>query len=407
VTRARGARIGRGLGWLRWSFMVIGAALLMALAPMLSGVAAAAPARSGLTRDSGSCGQAVGPFTVDGTRVLGAGGKVFVSYGTTVSGLQGPDWRASVGLDLDEIAATADDWCANTVRLQLSQDNLLGPNGNDYNRAYMNAIETEVSAAEGDHLVVVLNDDTELTAPAWNPEQAPTPETETFWKELVDIYGNEPQVIFDLFNEPRLYYSGMSQAQMWQLWLNGGLFEGVNYTIGMAQLAEYVRNTLDAQNLFWVEGPRYSVSFDGMMREGALLKVSGVVYAVHHPAAPHDSSAWYADFGYLVTGGIAPVVDGEWTNYEPVPTSRPAAVPTSCWPDAPTAVPAFLRYLGSLGIGLNVYTLQPGYMINSSGNMADPTTINAATWSCQSDQERQPGEGAGSLVMAWFRQNNG
>jgi Cellulase (glycosyl hydrolase family 5) len=402
VTRARWARVGRGLHWLT---MVTGAALALALVP--GGVAAAAPARTGLTQDGGSCGQAVGPFTVDGTRVLDADGKVFVSYGTTVSGLQYPDWEGSVGLDLDEIAATADDWCANTVRLQLSQDNLLGPNGNGDDRAYMTAIQAEVSAAESEHLVVVLNDDTEQTAPAWNLEQAPTPETETFWKDLVDLYGNDPQVILDLFNEPRLYYSGMSQAQMWQLWLNGGLFEGVNYTIGMAQLAEYVRTTLEAQNLFWVEGPRYSVSFDGMMRAGALLNVSGVVYAVHHPAAPHDTSGWYADFGYLVTQGIAPVVDGEWTNYEPVPTSGPAAVPTSCWTDAPTSVPAYLKYLSSMGIGLNVYTLLPGYMINSSGNLADPTTINAATWSCQSDKEPQPGQGAGSLVMAWFKQANG
>ena len=155
--------------------MVIGAAL--ALVAMLSGAAAAAPARSGLTQDSGSCGQAVGPFTVDGTRVLGAGGKVFVSYGTTVSGLQNPDWGTSVSLDLDEIAATADDWCANTVRLQLSQDNLLGPNGNGYNRAYMNAIQAEVSAAESDHLVVVLNDDTEQTARpgTWSRPRRPKP----------------------------------------------------------------------------------------------------------------------------------------------------------------------------------------------------------------------------------------
>jgi len=400
VATAGLARTGLRLGWP----LAAGAAL--ALATILSG-AAAAPLAAASPRAGGSCGKAVGPFTVQGTRVLGAGGKVFISYGTTVPGLQGPDWQDSVTADLDEIAATSDDWCANTVRLQLSQDNLLRPSGNGFDRGYMNAIETEVSAAESDHLVVVLNDDTELTAPGWNLEQGPTFATETFWKDLTDVYGEDPQVIFDLFNEPRMYNPGMSEAQEWQLWLNGGLFEGVNYPIGMAQLAEYVRNTLDAQNLFWVEGPRYSVSFAGMVREGAVLPVSGVVYAVHHPAAPHDGSGWYADFGYLIATGLAPAVDGEWTNYEPVPTSGPEILPTSCWPDAPTAVPAYLQYLSSLGIGLNVYDLQPGYMVNSSGNPADPTTINAATWSCQSDQEPQPGQGAGSLVMAWFEQNNG
>jgi len=399
VTRARGARVGRGLGWLS---MVIGAAV--ALAAMLGGSAAPA-ARAAGAPASRSCGRATGPFTVHGTRVLGAHGKVFVSVGTTVAGLQGPDWQSSINDDLQEIAASADDWCANTVRLQLSQDILVGPTG-AINPAYQNAIQAEVSAAESDHLVVVLNDSTELTDPIWNEELGPTSGTEAFWKVLAGIYGNNPQVIFDLFNEPRTYASGMSSAQEWKLWLDGGSFAGVSYPFGMAQLAGYVRNTLHAKNLFWVEGPRFSVSFAGMVRWGAVLKVSGVVYAVHHPAAPHDTSGWYADFGYLVATGVAPVVDGEWTNYEPVPTATPTTVPTSCWTDAPITVPEYLAYLSASGVGLNVYDLQPGYMVQSAGNLGDPTTINAKTWSCQSASEPVPGQGAGSLVMTWFKQHN-
>jgi hypothetical protein len=395
----------RVVNWRRgWLPVMSGAALILAgvLAGAAAPAAGAAPALAG-----GSCGSAAGPFSVHGTQVLGAGGKPFVSYGITVPGLQVPDWQASVNLDLQKIEATADDWCANTVRLQLSQDNLLGPDGASFDQAYMSAVQAEVSAAESDHLVVVLNDDTEETTPAWNTELGPTSETETFWDDLTEVYGRDPQVIFDLFNEPRMYVGGMSLAQEWKLWLNGGTIFGIDYPFGMAGLAEYVRNTLHAQNLFWVEGPRYSVSFAGMVREGAVLKVSGVVYDVHHPAAPHDSRGWYTDFGYLVEGGIAPVVDGEWTNYEPPPSADPGPVPTSCWPDAPTAVPAYLAYLSVLGIGLNVYQLEPGFMIKSYANLADPTTISARTWSCQANQERQPGQGAGSLVMAWFKQHNG
>jgi Cellulase (glycosyl hydrolase family 5) len=404
VTRARWARIGRGLAWLRWSLMAIGA-VLIALAAMLS-VSAAPAARAASASKSVSCGRATGPFTVHGTSVLGAGGKVFVSYGTTVSGLQGPDWQSAINDDLQEIAATAADWCANTVRLQLSQDLLVGPTGT-ISAAYQNAIQAEVSAAESDHLVVVLNDSTELTDPIWNEELEPTSGTEAFWKVLAGVYGNNPQVIFDLFNEPRTYASGMSAAQEWKLWLDGGSFAGTSYPFGMAQLAEYVRTTLHARNLFWVEGPRYSVSFAGMVRWGAVLKVSGVVYAVHHPNAPHDRSGWYADFGYLVAQHVAPVVDGEWTNYEPVPTASPTTVPTSCWTDAPTTVPEYLAYLSSLHVGLNVYDLQPGLMVQSATNLGDPTTINAKTWSCQSGSEPVPGQGAGSLVMSWFKQHNG
>ena len=396
-------------GWVpanrRLAWLGVLVASVLTLAAILAG-SAAPSAGAASAPASQSCGRATGPFTVHGTRVLGAGGKAFVSYGTTVAGLQGPNWESSVNDDLQEIAATADDWCANTVRLQLSQDILVGPTG-AINPSYQNAIQAEVSAAESDHLVVVLNDSTELTDPIWNEELAPTSGTEAFWKVLAGVYGNNPQVIFDLFNEPRTYASGMSQAQEWNLWLDGGSFAGVTYPFGMAQLAGYVRNTLHAKNLFWVEGPRYSVSFAGMVRWGAVLKVSGVVYAVHHPNAPHATSGWYADFGYLIATHIAPVVDGEWTNYEPVPTVTTSTVPTSCWTDAPITVPEYLAYLSAMGVGLNVYDLQPGYMVQADGNLGDPTTINAKTWSCQSASEPVPGQGAGSLVMNWFKQHNG
>ena len=52
-------------------------------------------------------------------------------------------------------------------------------------------------------------------------------------------------------------------------------------------------------------------------------------------------------------------------------------------------VPAYLKYLGAHGIGLNVYQLQPGYMIKSYHDMSVPSTINAATWSCQPSREPQ------------------
>ena len=67
------------------------------------------------------------------------GNQVFVSYGLTVPGLQVLNWRNFTGLDLAKIAAAAVDWCANTVRLQLSQDNLLGPNGTGFDQSYLTA----------------------------------------------------------------------------------------------------------------------------------------------------------------------------------------------------------------------------------------------------------------------------
>ena len=193
----------------------------------------------------------------------------------------------------------------------------------------------------------------------------------------------------------------------WRLWLNGGTFSGVYYPFGMAGLAKYVRSTLGARNLFWIEGPRYSLSFAGMIRYHALIHVSGVVYSIHHAQGAHDAQAWNAAFGYLVTEGIAPVVNGEFTNYEPLPNPKIHVTPGYCWVNAPTTVPQYLLYLTKLGIGMSAYQLVPGWLIKSNKHLDQPTSINPRTWSCVPADEPQPGQSAGALVLAWFKQRNG
>jgi hypothetical protein len=356
-----------------------------------------------------ACGKVTGPFTVHGTKVLAANGSVFIPYGMTVSGLQEGNWTNLVGEDLEKIAAIADDWCANTVRIQTNQDMLLGPNGTGFDPEYMAAIESEVSLAESYRLVVVLNDETNFTLPlAVRHYQAdPTVGTEIFWKDMTRVYGNDPQVIFDLYNEPRTSVPSMGPARLWHLWLDGGTFKGVYYTFGMAALATYVRYQAGAHNLFWIEGPRYSLSFAGMLRYHALIHVSNIVYSIHHAQGAHDAAAWYAAFGYLVVDGIAPVVNGEFTNYEPLPDPGVNLVPGYCWPDAPTAVPKYLHYLTSLGIGMIAYQLVPGWLISSDRRLGDPTSMNPRTWSCVPDAEPQPYQSAGAMIMSYFEQHNG
>jgi len=333
---------------------------------------------------------------------------VFVSYGMTVSGLQEGNWTGLIPLDLEKIAAIANDWCANTVRIQVNQDLLLGPNATSFDPEYMAAIQSEVSLAESYHMVVVLNDETNFSPPVVRHYQAnPTPGTEVFWKDMTKVYGNDPQVIFDLYNEPRTSVPTMPPATLWRLWLNGGYFKHVYYSFGMATLAAYVRYTAGARNLFWIEGPRYSLSFAGMIRYHALIHVSGVVYAIHHAQGDHNAAAWNAAFGFLVEDGIAPVVNGEFTNYEPLPDPKSDLIPGFCWTDAPTTVPLYLRYLARLGIGMSAYQLVPGWLIKSNKHLDEPTSINAKTWSCVPNNEPQPYQSAGTLIMTYFEQHNG
>jgi hypothetical protein len=118
-----------------WPGVLTASALVLAM--MLTAGVAAPRAEAAPTAAGPPCGKAVGPFSVRGTQVLGRSGQVFVSYGITVPGLQAANWETSVTLDREKIAATADHWCANTVRLQLDQDNLLGPHGTSFDWAPM------------------------------------------------------------------------------------------------------------------------------------------------------------------------------------------------------------------------------------------------------------------------------
>lgn len=386
---------------------------LAALAGLCVTAVAGVAAGSGAARASTACRHAKGPFSVKGTEVVDGSGNPFIPYGITVPGLANwslpskvkpPPWSNYKTLDGPKIMATAADWCANTVRLQVSQDNLVGITGNSPpNPQYMAAIEWEVSLAERLGLVVVINDQTETaTDKGISYQLAPTQGTVTFWKDIAHVYGGDPQVIFDLFNEPRIPTKGMSQQREWQLWFAGGKFKGVKY-VGMDPLADDVRAD-GGLNLLWVEGPDYAKSLAGMVRNFAVLADREVVYVVHHPVGPQTTSSWYKSFGYLIRTHVAPVVDGEWTNYIPFKGSS-----TACWPDAPKTIPLFLRYLAKLKIGMTAYQLQKGLLISGTSPFSSPTTINAQKWhklSCFGSKRPPSNQGAGALIMNWYRQHN-
>ncbi|HMD22630.1 MAG TPA: hypothetical protein VKH61_00930, partial [Streptosporangiaceae bacterium] len=124
VTPAGSARGGRRFNWrpgwrFNWRSLARGAALVLAPLLVVVLIMPLGDAESTAAATAPSCGKAVGPFTVHGTKVLAKNGSVFISYGMTVSGLQEGNWTGLVTEDLVKIAATANDWCANTIRIQV------------------------------------------------------------------------------------------------------------------------------------------------------------------------------------------------------------------------------------------------------------------------------------------------
>ncbi len=351
--------------------------------------AGSAQAMAGQPAASKACHKATGPFTVHGTKVTGAHGRVFVPYGITVPGLANKDYQGLVQLDEAKISAAAAFWCANTVRLQIGQDNLVGLQGTRLSKVFLRAIEGEVKVAEKAGLAVVLNDQTEDES----NQLAPTRATAAFWRDLSRVYGRDRQVIFDLFNQPRILMTvACGDGEDWTFWHRGGIFRGKAY-LGMQGLVNDVRAD-GAKNLLWVEGPCFANSLNGL--DGHQLKGGNIVYAFEHPKGVHNASQWYADFGWVLFRHVAPIVDAEWTNF--------AAKKSECWPDAPKAIPAYLRYLQRRGIGMTAFQLKKGVLIKTK-SLTDPTrifTAGKAKWRCAGKLD----EGAGSQLIAWFRNRN-
>jgi hypothetical protein len=370
---------------------------LLASAVVLAASVAAVTAGDGPVSDAhtgaskpGACRHISGPFRREKNMIIGAHGQRYIPYGITVTGLGSPSWKIHTPGDDAEIDAAAASWCANTVRLQIFQYGLLGPGkaGTNVNRTFLGLIEGEVDTALDDGLVVVLNDQTEGGGGKYLPGM-PTAQTKAFWNVMSRVYGSNPDVIFDLFNEPRRAVLP-TEAGTWRFWKHGGVYKGHRF-VGMEPLARYIRG-LGAGNLFWIEGPHTAGTLDQIVNH-QITGAGPVEYAINHPggpAAPHDQAEWYTRFGKAA--GQVPMTDAEWTNYS---STR------ACWANAPTSVPAFLHYLASKGMGLLAWTLTPG-VLAASADLADPTVIRS-DWACT---DAGLNEGAGSAIMNWFRQHN-
>lgn len=447
-------------------------ATLTLLAGLLSLAAPAQPAAAYGSGCATAVVKPVGPFHIasDNQTVVDSKGRTFTSYGTTVPGLSAPKVTAEPSTDKPKIDATANSWCGNTVRLQVSQyavtHNMAPDDSGTCQTSYLtNVLDKEVMQAEADGLVVVINDQTESDGTAFtgstfaNSEKDPTKATFAFWDCVTahqeswqaKTYAQDGQVIFDIFNEPRADACPAAQggngpngnAQGFydtNLWRNGtieaGNFSGcgqsgLNYQ-GMDAVAYHIRNQdNDTKTLLWVEGPGLAGTLAGLAQPDCGSTPTGncfitpsldpIVYSVHHPygsdatrASPAAAPAtWWDEFGWVVDhkdpSGFAPVVVGEWTNFDAYNGANVSQGKT-CWSDAPTSVPSFLSYLGSIGVGMSAYQLDgpaTGYLLKARGMFTDTTNYTDKAWSsAYCTDTSAPLLAAGSLIRKWFQQQN-
>lgn len=239
--------------------------------------------------------------------------------------------------------SAAKSWNANTVRLQIVQDKMVGQAGSRFSPVYMRAVRQITGYALRHGLDVVLNAQTELSMGFARNESLPTAATYAFWRRMSTVYGRNPHVIFDLFNEPR-----GPDGCPWPAW-----------RAAFQPLVNYVRAT-GSRNQLWVEGRDWASTLAGV----PLLHGQGIVYSYHHPGSPHPApnglpatpAVWDAAFGNLAAEG-APVVDGEFVNF----------LSGYYWPRSTATVTRYFGYLRSHHIGVVAWSLQPGIMTTAAG----------------------------------------
>jgi endoglucanase len=287
---------------------------------------------------------AASTVTVQGARLL-RNGVPWIPRGVQLVGLVAPDGALS-GKYLDAHAhyspaelstAVADH--ADVVRFQVSEFGL-DPQGPLYSSAYVSEVQGAVETARSLGLAVIVS--LQAEPPAGEPTRCALPDVGAgrAWAELAPMFAGDPDVMFELYNEP-----GVSATPAgWIQWRSGGevIFPGGScQAIGMQALIDEIRAQAP-QNVIIVPSLNGEQSLFGRMSliDPAHRGDPQLAYGIHYPSLPRGIPAWDRTFGNV--SGAVPVLVTEWD----------ANSTTGCVPNAPARAQLLLDYLESKRIGI-------------------------------------------------------
>jgi endoglucanase len=210
----------------------------------------------------------VGPpaVSVDGSVLVDGSGDPIRLRGVNRSGAE---YMCVQGYDVfdgpvdDAAIAAIASWQVNAVRVPLNEQCWLGVNGIPdvfTGTAYRDSIAAFVERLNDHGLAVIL--DLHWSAPdtVIADGQNPMPDRDhspAFWGQVAERFGDNPSVLFDLFNEP--YPDDNTDSdEAWRCWRDGGQCAGIDYeAAGMQELVDTVR-AAGAINVILLGGVQYS-----------------------------------------------------------------------------------------------------------------------------------------------------
>ena len=298
----------------------------------------------------------LGAATSTGLSVQGnqlyANGSPFVGRGVQLVGLVAPTsylWgkyiAAGQQFGLPELQAAAADH-VNLIRFQVSEYGL-DPANPEYSPGYVTSIENGIEMARslGIYAIVSLQSESAAGLDA-SADRCPLPDAGALaaWNELASMFGDDPGVMFELYNEPGLG----ATAAGWSAWLNGGTVAfgsqiGDSCTaVGMQQLINQIRAD-GAGNVIVVPALGGETNLAGIpaLSDPTNPANPQLAYGIHYPNLTTGITAWDKAFGNF--SAKAPVIITEWDG---------AGITPGCTPSSPAQSQELLAYLASKRISL-------------------------------------------------------
>lgn len=182
------------------------------------------------------------------------------------------------------VQAAFDNWNSYVIRLPLNQDYWFGYRGSDP-EAYRSIVSSVVHAATIRNRYVIL--DLHWSGQGdWGQSSGqhkmPDDNSIIFWQSVSSVFGNNPAVLFGLYNEPN--------SVTWDIWQNGGSVTdgGITYhTPGLQKMIEAVRD-VGAKNICIVGGLDWAYDLTGISSHvlvdrntNGTFTGNGIVYDAH------------------------------------------------------------------------------------------------------------------------------
>jgi hypothetical protein len=272
-------------------------------------VLAIGPAGMGMPSAT-AAGEGVG---VSGT-LLTRDGAPFLPRGFNLIGLLTPAWctratgvaaRTHYGqAELDAARA----WGANTLRFQVSQRGLADPSVPAADRqAYLQLVRDGVALARSAGFVVIVSMQDQFYG-CGEVHPMPSQQTLDAWSALAPALMADPDVLFELFNEPR----NEADTAGWAQWRDGGSSPDANLgdpAVGHQRLVDHLRN-LGSSNVLVADAARLGERTTGMPRLADPL--GRIAYGIH-PYNYTSGPTWW-DRHYGDAAAEVPVIATEWNH---------------------------------------------------------------------------------------------